>query len=299
MKIRKQNLLNKKDFDGALAAWNRPRSSQVADVEKEIKRQKSHLLISRNQHIAQQAIQKENALRTIDPGNRTIAVFDFHPVPAGRGLKAIQKGLGAMLTCDLSKVKALDVVERMQLQALVKEMALGQAGIVDAATAPRLGRLLRAELLLVGNISGNIEVSTSVASASAESVKGSTSAVVDQTDFYKLPSLIIRDVAKVLDITLSAQEAQQIGIPHTKNYAAFIFYGEAIGALDAGEYKKAKDLFASALKEDPNFGLARAGYELVADFADDDEMIVAPTVILNQMLQRGGGFGGMGMGDDD
>jgi len=292
-----QALLNKDKFDDALAVWNRPRSSQVADVEKEIKRQKSHLLISRNQYIAQKALKEEKALQTARPNDRTIAVFDFYPLSANGTLKAIQKGLAAMLTTDLTKVNALNVIERMQLQALVKEMALGQAGIVDAGTAPRLGRLLRAELLLVGNISGNIEISASVASTSAEAAKGSTSVAVEKTAFYKLPPLIIRDVAKILNIPLSEEEKRQIGIPHTKSFAAFIFYGEAIDALDAGEYKKAKDLFASALKEDPNFGLAQAGFDLVADFSDDDEMIVAPTVMLNEMLHRSGTIG-MGMGDD-
>lgn len=293
-----QAYLNKQAFDEALSTWNTPRAEQISDVEKEIKRQKTHLLISQNQHLAKRALLDEEKLQAIETDGSTIAVFDFHPLSDDRQFKAIQKGLGAMLTTDLSKIRALKVIERMQLQALLKEMALGQTGIIDYRTAPRLGRLLQAETLVVGNLSGNIDVSASVVSSSKETIKGSSAVSVDMMDFYRLPPLIVRDLTKILGVVLSPEEEQQIGIPHTKNYKAFIFYGEALDALDAGEFRKARDLFASALKEDPNFGLARSGFDLVADFAEDGEVIIAPTMILNKMLQ-GGGPMQMGMGADD
>jgi hypothetical protein len=52
-----------------------------------------------------------------------------------------------------------------------------------------------------------------------------------------------------------------LGVPHTKNFEAFIFYGEALVALDAGRWETAKDLFTSALGKDPKFYLASEGYE--------------------------------------
>jgi hypothetical protein len=71
--------------------------------------------------------------------------------------------------------------------------------------------------------------------------------------------LIVRDTAKILGITLSDEESREIGIPHTKVYKALVFYGSALDALDAGNWKEAKDFFAMSLKEDPFFGLAQKG----------------------------------------
>jgi hypothetical protein len=49
-----------------------------------------------------------------------------------------------MLTSDLALLQQLTLVERAQLDALLREIALGQAGVVDAGTAARAGRMLRA-----------------------------------------------------------------------------------------------------------------------------------------------------------
>ena len=60
-------------------------------------------------------------------------------------------------------------------------------------------------------------------------------------------------------MTLTAAEQAAVGKPHTKNLMAFTYYGQALMAQDAGNWKEARDLFLKALKEDPNFALAREG----------------------------------------
>ena len=280
-----QVYLNKKEFDNAIETWETARDKNLPEVEKEIRRQKANLMITKSQYLAEEALTKEGQIETVEPDADTIAASYFEDLSSDKSLRPFQKGLGAMLTSDLSKIKSLKVVERMQLQALLQEMGLGKTGILDSRTAPRAGRLLGAETLLVGNIVGSIDTAAVLTSTSKEQIVGSTSIRVEKEEFYKLPILIVRDVAKLLNIELTAEENQEIGIPHTTNYKAFIYYGKAIDAVDEGDYKKAKDLFASALREDPKFDLAKSGFDFCSDVMINAEVRLAPTVLLNRMLQ--------------
>jgi len=59
-------------------------------------------------------------------------------------LDPLQKGMEMMLTTDLSKVKGLQVLERVKIQTLLEELGLQVPGLVGPHTAPRVGRLSEA-----------------------------------------------------------------------------------------------------------------------------------------------------------
>lgn len=252
--------LNKENYEKAMEAWQGYRNSTQPFVESEIRRQITLLQIAYSHKAAVKALAEEKNLAALKPDSNTVAVCYYQDLSPDKSLRAFQKGLASMVITDLSKIKSVKVIERIRLQALLEEMKLGQTGIVDPKTAPRLGRLLGAENLVVGNLSsGSIKAVTTLASSGKGNVKGSASASVDKDKFFELPMIIVRDTAKILGITLTDQENKAIGVPHTKVYNAMIYYGNAIDALDAGKWKEAKDFFAMALKEDPLFILAQKG----------------------------------------
>ena len=88
---------------------------------------------------------------------------------------------------------------------------------------------------------------------------GSTSISIEKPYFYNLSKLIVENIARITGIEFSGNETAVIQKPQTKNYRAYIFYGRALDALDAGNWKMAKNFFTEALKEDPEFDLAREG----------------------------------------
>jgi len=146
------------------------------------------------------------------------------------------------------------------LQALLEEMKLGQTGIVDLNTAPKIGKLLGAENVMVGSLSlGSIRAVTALASSDSGKVKGNSSVSVDNDKFFELPMVIVRDTVNILGISLTDEEKKALGVPHTKAYQAVVSYGKALDALDAGNWKEANDYFNLAIKEDPAFDLARQG----------------------------------------
>jgi tetratricopeptide (TPR) repeat protein len=251
--------LNKANYSKAIDVWQGFKDKKRPLVEAEIKRLTTLIRIADSQRFAKKAIENEKKMHTVKVDESTIAVCYYKDLSKNKELQGFQKGLAAMVISDLSKIKSLKVVERLRMQALLQEMKLGQTGIVDPITAPRIGRLAGAENLVVGTLSGDILVTTTLASTNAGKIKGSTTATIAKSAFFEIPKKIVLDTAQILGIQLTAQEKTIIGAPQTKSYAAVIHYGLAIDALDAGHWKKAKNLFAQALMEDPQFELAKRG----------------------------------------
>ncbi len=211
----------------------------------------------------------------IDPGpardRNTVAVCYYKDYSPDKSLRAFQKGLAAMVTTDLSRIKSITVVERLRLQALLEEMKLGRTGIVDLRTAPKTGRLLRAENMVVGGLTlGSIEATTSMASATKGSIVGSATVAVEKEQFFDLSPKIVKALVEILELSPTSKEIKDASRVHTRNYKAFIYWGEGLDALDSGAWKQARDLFLMALKEDPVFDLARESRDSTPDASTPD-----------------------------
>ena len=258
--------LNKGDIGKAIAIFQTYRDKKQPLVEEEIKRQITLLQITESYRAAKKALKEEKALRTTKPDTYTIGVTNYKDLSPKESLRAFRKALTAMVTSDLSKIASLRVVERVRIQALLDEMNLAETGLVDKKTAPRIGRLIGAQELVIGSLAlasplvqDNINSVTSITSTIRGNVLGSTSISIEKQFFYNLPILIVKNIARIADIQFTPHEKDVIQRPRTKNYKAYIFYGRALDALDAGNWKQAKNFFTEALKEDPEFGLAQEG----------------------------------------
>ena len=250
--------LNKENFEKAIQIWEGYKNINKPLIEEEIGRQLTLLRIAHSRKFATKALAEEKKIMAVKPDANTVAVCYYQDLSPDKSLRAFQKGLTAMMISDLTKIKSIKVVERVRLQALLEEMNLGQTGIVDPKTAPRVGKLLGARNVIFGNLAlGSIKATTTLASADQGTVKGSVTASVDQDRFFELPAFIVRDIAGIMKIELTDEERKAIGVPHTKVYKALVYFGNALDALDAGKWKEANDYFGMALKEDPMFDLAR------------------------------------------
>ncbi|WP_457572535.1 tetratricopeptide repeat protein [Desulfovulcanus sp.] len=258
--------VNKEEFGKAIKVWEGYKNKKAPLVEAEIKKQLTLLRIVESQRLAKKALKEEKKLQALQPDKNTIAITYFKNLSNSRELAAFQKGLVAMIISDLSKISSLKPVERLKLQALLQEIQLGQSGIVDPSTAPRIGRLLGAENVVVGTIDkGSIRLATTLVSSSSEQIQGSASFSVPEEAFFEIPKLIVQKLTEILGLHLTPEEIKALSTPHTKKFKAVVYYGEALDALDAGDWKKAKDLFLMALKIDPYFYLARDGADSTPD----------------------------------
>jgi tetratricopeptide (TPR) repeat protein len=246
----------------AVKTWRSYKNPREPFIEAEIKRQITVVEISDSIYLARLALEEEKKLETLPPKSGTIAVFYFKDISPDRGFRHLQKAMAEMIITDLAQIRSLTVLERMRIQYLMTEMQLGQTGIVEPETAPRAGRLLGAESLIVGSLEpGSLEVKTSVASTTTEDVVGGFSVTAEQEEFFVLEKEIVFNVVKILGVPLTPQEKSKIDEYHTKNLQAVLYLGEGLDALDAGKWKEAKIAFKKALDEDPAFKLARYYYE--------------------------------------
>jgi len=250
--------LNKGDFKNAIQTWQGYRNESQPIVEEEIRRQLTLLQIANSHRKAIEALSEEKQLLAAKPDSNTVAICYYQDLSPDRSLDALQKGIAAMVISCLKKVRSLKVVERVRVQALLDEMKLGKANPVDLKVAMKVGKLLGAENVILGNISaGSIKATTTIVSSLTDSVRSKSSVSVDKDKFFELPTLITLDIAKQIGIRLTEDESRAIGIPHTKIYEAAVYFGMAVEALDAEKWKDAKKFFGLALKKDPAFSLAR------------------------------------------
>jgi curli biogenesis system outer membrane secretion channel CsgG len=82
--------------------------------------------------------------------NLTVAVLDFQSQSSPGGSKYTQKAADLMIN-ELSRM-GINVVERKKLDALIQEQAFQTSGSVDTQTAVNIGKMLGANVILLGTI---------------------------------------------------------------------------------------------------------------------------------------------------
>ncbi|MFW5810828.1 MAG: tetratricopeptide repeat protein, partial [Thermodesulfobacteriota bacterium] len=243
--------------DEAIQNWEEYANPDAPIVQGEVKKQLTLLKINDSLQFAKEALDQEASLQTQPPEPNSVAVFYFKDLSPDNQFKYLQKALASMIITDLSRVESLNVIERLKVQYLLEEMELGSTGIVDQSTAPRTGRMLGAEHLVVGILdSGSIVNQTGVASTQKKDVIASFNFREDQENFFVLQKEIVNKILQVLNARVKPSEKRKISRYHTTNRKAANFYGQGLDARDQGKWKEANVFFRKALKEDPNFFLA-------------------------------------------
>ena len=215
---------------------------------------------------AKKVIQEEGALKAA-PAKNTLAVLYFKNQTEQSELDPLQKGIALMLITDLSKVKDLQVVERVQLQALVEELGLGASGLVSQNTAPRVGRLLGAQWLLGGDIlttKGEIKklrLQSNLLDVPAQKTLGEPSAEGDWAELFRLEKDLLFELINLLRIGVTPQEEAQLRIPCSTNTRALIALFKAVDAGDRENYARAAEFYETAIKEDGKICIANEALE--------------------------------------
>ncbi|MFA6455589.1 MAG: CsgG/HfaB family protein [Bacteroidota bacterium] len=79
-----------------------------------------------------------------------VSVFEDR---SGSGYNHLGSGVADMLTTALVKSGKFIVIERQELEKVLEEQKLGESGLVTPESAPKVGKLLGAELFVVGSVS--------------------------------------------------------------------------------------------------------------------------------------------------
>ncbi len=208
---------------------------------------------------AKKAVAEEKSL-SAPAGKNTVAVLYFRNGTGDPSLDPMRKGIPLLLITDLSGVSALSVIERTRLQALTEETGLGASGLVEAGTAPRVGKLLGARWLVGGEIGREkptrIDLTSNVADVPAGSTTGKTTSGGEIDRLFEVEKDLLFGVLKLLDVKVSPEEEQRLRKPCTKSSTALAALFLGVDAGDRGELDKAEGYYRKALQVDPGVCIA-------------------------------------------
>ena len=237
---------------------------------------------------AQRALQTEQQLDVASIPSNTIAILYFENKGQKAELNPLQKGLAEMIITDLSKVKALKVVERVRLQKLVEEMNLGETDLVDQRTAPRLGKLLGANRLVKGSFfelqADKVNIDAFVTRTITGALDVTTNITGDMKEFLRLEKDLVFKILDEMKIKISQEEREAILEIPTENFFAFLQYSRGLDLEDRGLYTQAFEAYSQAAQADPNYNQAKTS----AASAKNSEQLVGSTSDASQTSSENG-----------
>jgi TolB-like protein len=209
---------------------------------------------------ARAAVANERSINAATFPERTVGVAPFAVSAADTSLGALGYGLADILITDLQRSGQLQIVDRIRVDALLREVQLVEAGRVDPATAPRVGKLVGARRLVLGAISqrpgGQLAIDARVADVVTGDVRAGVSATAPLADILAAEKELALRLLTQLGVNLTPAARARIEDRPTRNIAALLAYSRAVRYEVRGDYTRAATEYRTALRLDPNFTLA-------------------------------------------
>lgn len=208
---------------------------------------------------ARAAIAREQEIDAATLPARTVAVAPFTIAASDTSLHVLGFGLADLLMTDLARSRDITVVDRLRLDALLRELGLARGGAVDSGTAARMGRLAGARRVVTGslNATGNRARLDGrvgeVATGAIEAARGTETSLDDILDAEKVLAFA---VFEALGVTLTPAERARVEQRPTRNLAALLAYSRGVRAQAVLDFQEARRSYQEALRNDPRFGAA-------------------------------------------
>ncbi|MGH7495554.1 MAG: tetratricopeptide repeat protein [bacterium] len=253
----------KGNFAEAITVYGEYRKRSFFDpMNQQLQARISRLSLKLAELEVQQALQLEKTRTPAPVRAHTVAVLYFRNVSERREWNTLLKGLTSILITDLGKVRSLRLVERAKLEVLMQEIELSSSGLYDQLTAPRAGRILGAERVIIGGATG---LGTSNLQLDAGVIQSATSATVSKpvrvtgrlSEILQLEKELAFSLIDQLGVRLSESERETIQKLPTESTLAFVAFCRGLEFADSLKIPQAQQSFSEAVRLDPNFEAAR------------------------------------------
>jgi tetratricopeptide (TPR) repeat protein len=249
---------DQEDWSGARAAYlSYLDRGQSGPLKQEIEGRLTLMIQREFRARAQELVAREEELSAQDPTPESVAVLPFHLITENPDLLPLQVALADMMTTDLALSGSLAVLERAQVQSLVTEMGLTDAGYTSPETGARAGRMLRAEHVIQGAVASlpedTLRFDTDVLNTGRGESAGDATTRDAMESLFDMEKETVFRILDILGVETTAAEREAIGQNRAANLLAFLAYGSGLMALDGGDYPNAQQFFGQALQADPGF----------------------------------------------
>lgn len=219
--------------------------------------------------------------------DNTLAIIGFNPGNLAPRYSPLARGLSELLVIDLSKLADLKLVERLKLKALLDELGISQSQYFDQSRVPRAGKLMGAKRVIAGQLSqpeGNdLKLESGVIDVVDGFVEYPDNVEGKLEQFFRLEKELAANILENLGHPLTPELRAELEKLPTDSFLAFLSYCLGLEYVDQGMYALAEAQFNNALKEDPDFVLAKQARDDVVGLSDYDGQ-VEPINQLDQML---------------
>lgn len=206
----------------------------------------------------------------------TIVILPFKNITQQSEDQWLQESFSENLTMGLGNIENLKIVERGDLQRILKEQSFGQSAYVEAESAPRVGKMLGAKYAVLGSyqrIGSQILVNVKVVDTETGAIATGTLTQVkgEYSDLFALQEQLAERLMQKLHLGISQSNAPQSKptIDTTRSTPAHEAYIKARllrEKLGDANITQAITLLQQALSIDPNY--ARAASELSRVYYD-------------------------------
>ena len=198
----------------------------------------------------------------------TLAVLSFeNNTPDPEEFKHWEGYLPSLVSYHLDGIDRFRLVVRSRISAMLDEIALSETGLIDPSTAQRVGKLLGAQYLLLGNfmifnkdqmmLTAHIVRTETGHVVKAEMVEGK------EKELPKMVGKLIRRIAKNLDIKVEKEEKKHLEREQNRPFQAVLHFSKGLELEDAGEMDKAVEMYRKALGFDASFSKAEERIEAI------------------------------------
>jgi len=184
-----------------------------------------------------------------------VAIIDFENISGIAKYDGLGKAMSSMLISDIEanvSPKRLQLVERAQIQKVIKEQNFQASGSVDKTTAVKAGKILGVTYMLVGDVyilNDQLIINARLANTETGDIVFSKKQEGKTTGWLTLKTAIAQDIAASLSMPFTEPTIQDSELA----IGTITTFGNAISARDQGNIDKAQSLVDAVTEINPEF----------------------------------------------
>lgn len=232
---------------------------------------------------AMSTTERQRETAPVSPPN-SIAVLYFNNKTGLADLNSLQKGMALMLTSDLSKVKRIQVMDRVKVQALLDAMNHDNERLDETKTALKIGKMLNVYYIVRGGITlgkmAKLNINPSLTDVPFETTNELSPTVGNMQDIFQMEKDVLFNIIKKMKIYLTPVERAELGRPFCLSSAAAISFFNGVDLADRGRYAEAAGMYKKAASEEKSFTAAKDALRELKTLGlvkDEEIPLVSPT----------------------
>ncbi len=189
----------------------------------------------------------------------TLGILDFdnNSLADRERLEPLRKGLAQMFSSELSQLQDLQLVERADLNRVLEEMKLAQAGLIDEKTAQQVGKLAGAQHLLLGGFiylpNKKIRLDVRVVEVETGRTLKAGERTGKEEQLFDLVKELNQKLVKDLAVRVSAAEMAKLENLRNVKFSAVLLYSQGVQLEDRRDFTGAKKKYREAVAAAADF----------------------------------------------